>query len=99
MHFLRTPQKSERDLFDKVETEEDLGHMGPGEERVTDETFLDSVEVPGLAMAEQVQTATASEDCSEKTAQAVWTCATKCDGEFAEGRKGGQAVIRSMQAA
>ena len=46
-------ESSKEGTFDQVLTEADVGHMDPGEEILSDETFLDTVEVPGLPMQEQ----------------------------------------------
>ena len=46
-------ESSKEGTFDEVLTEADVGHMDPGEEILSDETFLDTVEVPGLPMQEQ----------------------------------------------
>ena len=45
-------QEHEEDTFDAIESQEDLGVQDPVEQLVSEETFLDTVEVPGLPLEE-----------------------------------------------
>ena len=45
-------QEHEEDTFDAIESQEDLGVQDPAPQLVSEETFLDTVEVPGLPLEE-----------------------------------------------
>ena len=45
-------QEHEEDTFDAIESQEDLGVQDPVEQLVSEETFLDTVDVPGLPLEE-----------------------------------------------